>query len=108
MSCLKGSLSQKECQTEKPGTGLFAPKTTPCNNISLLKNTTVKFKNSILCIKMEVNRGGVVVGDGGAVFQCTQPVKYIPFYLGQKASCNRRVATPGILLHKSIGDRPVR
>ena len=58
--------------------------------------TTVKFKSSTLCIKMKINRDGGVVGDGGAVFQCTQPVKYIPVYLSQKASCNR-VATPGIL-----------
>lgn len=72
-----------------------------------MKNTAVKLKNNDLCSKMKINRGGVVVGDGEAVVQCTQVVKSIPVYLGQKASCNR-VATLGILLHKSISDRSVR
>ena len=37
-------------------------------------------------IKMKVNRGAVVVGDGGAVLQCT--VKDIPTCLGQRVLGN--------------------
>lgn len=60
-----------------------------------MKNTIVKIKKNVkniaLCIflfalKMIVNLGGIVVGDGGAVLRCT--VKDIPIDLGQKVARN--------------------
>ena len=100
----KASCLEKKYRTEKFGIDLHIRLTETTRN-EIQKCQKYRPLHFPFCIKMVVNPGGVVVGDGGAVvLQYTG--KDILVYLGQKASCNS-VASPRILLLISVSERRV-